>query len=70
MHTECAYEIEVACPHTRKSQDTQGKEKMAASCRFSGVMTPMTLCMIPVMTAEMAVPDSVTGCVTPSRLMS
>jgi hypothetical protein len=45
--TECAYEIAVACHHTRKSRDTPEKGKMASSCRFSGVMTPMTLCMTP-----------------------
>ncbi|WP_156480264.1 hypothetical protein [Acetobacter tropicalis] len=70
MHPKGAYEIEVACPHTSKSRDAPEKGKMAVFCRFSGFMTPMILCMTPVMTAEMAVPDSVTGCVTPSRLMS
>lgn len=70
MLAQHAYEIAVACPHTSKSRDTPEKGKMAVFCRFSGFMTPMILCMTPVMTAEMAVPDSVTGCVTPSRLMS
>ncbi|PAL24723.1 hypothetical protein B9K04_09040 [Acetobacter syzygii] len=46
LHTEYAYEIKVACPHTLKNRDTLEKRKIAVFCRFQG---SMTFCLTPVM---------------------
>ena len=70
MHPKGAYKIEVACPHTPKSRDTPKKGEMAVFCRFSGLMTPMTLCVTPVMTPQMTGTDSVTERITPFEVAS